>query len=128
MRKKIDIWKNSEVSSKTPHCPSDSQLNSMRSACDHLPTLAKDFFAKEVFGVPQTLNVNAESMYHGSKSDILKIFAPYSIDSLPASESDSAIIIEMSPTIRSTRKIYNGPRVVKFISAKSKKIFVKNNF
>ena len=100
MRKKIDIWKNSEVSSKTPHCPSDSQLNSMHSACDHLPTLAKDFFAKEVFGVPQTLNVNAESMYHGSKSDILKIFAPYSIDSLPASESDSAIIIEMSPIIR----------------------------
>ena len=35
---------------------------------------------------------------------------------------------ESPNTTTLTRQVYNGPRVVKFISAKSKKFWVKNDF
>ena len=68
--------------------------------CEHRPELAENVFRDEILDVAHSLAKTSITAYHGQKSDITKRLSPFSFQYLPNSESNSAIILEMSPMIR----------------------------
>ena len=58
---------------------------------------ASELFKTELFHVAQSIAENADSLYHCSKSDILKIFPTCNYKSATHSKTnDSAIIVDLS--------------------------------
>ena len=94
------MWDFSETDNEKPFAPTNSTINKMRSACEHRPELAENVFRYEILDVAPSLAKTSITAYHGKKSDITKRLSPFSFQYLPNSESNSAIILEMSPMIR----------------------------
>ena len=87
----------------------------------HVLTLKKVLLEKK------DLSLKKIYQYHLMKTENIELsgYNSLSIQWTPGSQiyrSNKKIIL------RQTRQVYNGPRVVKFISAKRKKILVKNDF
>ena len=97
----INIWEfHLDDESGKPYIPSNTSLTIMRSACQYRPNMATTIFNHEILNIPQSLCTNNISMYHGTKSDILKKFSSHCNSQVPLYASNSAIIIEMAPVIR----------------------------
>ena len=94
------IWDFNETDNEKSFAPTNSTINKMRSACEHRPELAENVFRYEILDVAHSLAKTSITAYHGKKSDITKRLSPFSFQYLPNSESNSAIILEMSPMIR----------------------------
>ena len=64
---------------------------------NHRPDEAMLLFEKEIFGVAQSLSLDKESLYHGTKSDMLK-----GSDTVnqPIVTCNSAMIVNLSAVIR----------------------------
>ena len=99
-KNEFNIWHTKEIDAGKPFAPTKSQITKMRSACENRPEIAKTIFGNEVFNVPQSLCTDVKTMYHGTKSDIVKRFTDSSIEEIPNCSENSVIIIEMSPLIR----------------------------
>ena len=93
------VWDLSEEETAKPFRPTNTTINKMRSACEHRSDLAETVFKYEILDVPQSLAKTSLTQYKGKKSDITNRFSS-SFQNMPNDESDSAIIIEMSPVIR----------------------------
>ena len=93
------IWYTPEIDTEKPFTPSNSEITKMRNACEHRPEIAKIVLGNEILNVPQTLVKSYNTMHHGSKSELTKLFSKYSINEIPKNAEKSAVIIEMSPLI-----------------------------
>ena len=51
-----------------------AMVTKLRAACVARQKHAEIFFQSEIFGIAQSISTDSRSMYHGSKSDILKRF------------------------------------------------------
>ena len=72
-------------------------LNKLRSAITYRRSAARQLFATELFGTSQCFSIDEETLYHGTKSDILKRFET----TQPMQpQSKSVILIELSPLLR----------------------------
>ena len=97
----INIWEfHSDDEYGKPYIPSNTSLTIMRSACQYTPNMATTIFNHEILNIPQSLCTHNISMYHGTKSDILKKSSSHSNSQVPLYASNSAIIIEMAPLIQ----------------------------
>ena len=74
-------------------------LTKLREAIHNRPSSTKDLFATEIFNVAQSLPENCETLYHGSKSDVLKCFV--SQKELSINKCDSAILHYLSILVES---------------------------
>ena len=75
-------------------------MNKLRSAIEHRPFKAEEFFKGEIYGVPPCFSVDCtDEMYHGKKSSILERL-PSSLPPSVTTTSSKAIIIEASPLFR----------------------------
>ena len=99
VKNKYDIWNTTQSKKSIQFTPTKSVLNKMRSACKHRPVMAKMLFDHEILNVPQSLSTDGVSLYHGSKSDIAKRLKTYSQETIPDRECNSAMIVEMSPSL-----------------------------
>ena len=97
---KFKIWDFSVTDVEKPFALTNSTINKMRSASEHRPELAEIIFKYEIVDVAQSLTSTSDTAYHGKKSDIMKRLPPFSLPHLPNKESNTAIIIEISPEIR----------------------------
>ena len=84
-------------------------LIKLRKAVHNRPSSTNYLFATEIFNVAQSLAENSETLYHGSKSDVLKCFA--SQKELSINKCDSAIMHDLSILVKSqyvdTTKAFN---------------------
>ena len=77
---------------------STSFLTKQRAAITHRRSHAKQHFETEIFNTSQCLSTDSNTLYHGTKSDILRRF---DVISLPVPESvESVLIVELSPILR----------------------------
>ena len=75
-------------------------MNKLRSAVEHRPNKADEFFSGELYGVPQSLSIDGtDQMYHGIKSSIQDRL-PSCQQPIMSSSSKKAIILEASPILR----------------------------
>ena len=75
-------------------------MNLLRSAVEHRPIKASEFFDGEIFGIPQCFSTgNSDLMYHGTKSSIQERL-PSCPEPSNVSSSEKAVIIEASPLLR----------------------------
>ena len=54
--------------------PTQAMVTKLRVACVARQKHAEIFFKSEIFGIAQSISTDSRSLYHGSKSDILKRF------------------------------------------------------
>ena len=73
----------------------------MRSALGFRREHAKSLFSGPIFSYSQSISVDQRTMYRGSKSDILQRIPVMSDD---YKESDSLLIVELSPILRTDFK------------------------
>ena len=78
---------------------STSFLTKLRGALTYRRHHALNLFSTEIFGVAQSLSINDTTPYQGSKSTLLKRFSTCEI---PTKDSSSAIIVELSPLLRTS--------------------------
>ena len=101
----IEIWNHNDKAEKVQFLPAKSVLKQMNSACEYRKELAEELFENEIFNIPHSLFVDGKSgieMYHGAKSEITKRFNSSRAVVQPFDgESKSAIVIEMSPLVKS---------------------------
>ena len=73
-------------------------LTKLREAVHNRPSSTKYLFATEIFNVAQSLAENSETLYHGTKSDVLKCFvAP---KELSINKCDYAIMHDLSILVK----------------------------
>ena len=97
----MNLWNHSQHDNKAAYTPSNQIIIKMRSAIEYHPELSNIIFTYEILGIPQSLAVAYDKMYHGTKSDIKKRFVSQKEVSLIPTRSKSAIVIEMAPLIHS---------------------------
>ena len=102
---KFDIWDCSEKVDKVEFSPTKATLKKMNAACESRKIQAGEVFQNEINNIPQSLSVIGKKggidLYHGNKSDITKRFpSPISFSPVHDPESQSSIVVEMSPLIR----------------------------
>ena len=78
---------------------STNSLTKLREAIHLRSYHSKQLFATEIFGVAQSLAGNSETLYHGTKSDILKCFSSH--NDVVIDKFDSAIIHDLSILVKS---------------------------
>ena len=74
-----------------------TSLTKLRAAVTHRRDHARMLFQSEIFSTVQSLSVDEKSLYHGTKTDLLKGFEKVAP---PVLSSNAAIIIELSAIIR----------------------------
>ena len=83
---------------------------------------ANELFKTELFHVAQSIAENADSLYHCSKSDILKIFPTCNYKSATHSKTnDSAIIVDLS-VFKKSHAINENTTFPEFADSPRKKI------
>ena len=88
----------SKAGEKGPFKLNPSFLSKLRSGADYRLTVATELFEGEPFGIPVSLAVNENMMYHGTKSSIKDRMQLCHKPDIETS-SRSSLIIEMSPII-----------------------------
>ena len=78
-------------------------VTKLRSCISFRRTEILKAFETEILGISQSLSVNNNELYHGTKSDILKRFDSTIKPCIPS--TDSCIIIELSVLIKSNARI-----------------------
>ena len=73
-------------------------LTKLREAIHNRPSSAEYLFATEIFNVAQSLAENSETLYHGTKSDVLKCFVAQK--ELSIYKCDSAIMHDLSILVK----------------------------
>ena len=103
---KIEIWNHTDAGQlkcKVEFSPSKFALKKMNSACEirKTMTMAEHLFEHEIKNIPQSLCKDGIELFHGSKVQISKRFNSPTSMMLPHDQEDkSAIVVEMSPSIR----------------------------
>ena len=78
---------------------SATTLTKLREAIHNHPSSTEYLFATEVFDVAQSLAENSETLYHGTKSDVLKCFV--SQNELSINKCDSSIMHDLLILVKS---------------------------
>ena len=73
-------------------------LTKLREAIHNRPKLTNDLFATEIFDVAQSLAETSDSLYHGTKSDVLKCFTSH--NTLLIKKEDSSILHDLSILVK----------------------------
>ena len=94
---KLNLWQDDDTKTYTP--PDSKVLNKIRSAASHRKQPTKEVFDHKLFGFPHSLGKCSIDMYHGSKSDLLKKFERFTVDSCEYVNRKSAVVIDMAHLI-----------------------------
>ena len=102
-------------------------LNKIRESIRVRTEQANELFKTELFDVAQSIAENADSLYHSSKSDILKCFPTCNYESATDSKnSDSAIIIDL-PLFTKSHAINKNTTFLEFADSLRKRILNENS-
>ena len=70
----------------------------LRAACVARQKHAEIFFQSEIFGIAQSISTDSRSLYHGSKSDILKRFEKETQAKMRG--NNSALVVDLSVIVK----------------------------
>ena len=93
---KFKIWDFRVTGVEKLFAATNSGIKKMGSASEHRLELAEIIFKYEIVDIAQSLAITSDTAYHGKKSDKMKHLSQFSLPYLPNTESNAAIIIEMS--------------------------------
>ena len=70
-----------------------AMVTKLRAAC-----IAETFFQSEIFGIAKSISTDSRSLYHGSKSDILKRFEKETQPKIHG--NNSALVVDLSVVLK----------------------------
>ena len=73
-------------------------VTKLRAACVATQKHAETFFQSELFGKSQSISTDSRSLYHGSKSDILKRFEKETQPKIHG--NNSALVVDLSVILK----------------------------
>ena len=79
-----------------------AMVTKLRAACVARQKHAEIFFQSEIFGIAQSISTDSRSLYHGSKSDILKRFEKETQPKIQG--NNSALVVDLSVIVHIKRQ------------------------